>query len=193
MEYDNEVEKYQSNKQPEGPYRLGGWCYGGVVAHEMACQLEQAGEQVQCLFMLDAHAMDSQELVKLSGNMQTDMNREYFETCPLFAELREKGMLEDVIRNAIQVGQDLKNHRPAMYGGAVTYFKPGRIPAGVSAEGRKYWETMMGYTAGNYEHYCREDRLRIILTPDEHDLMMEDSSLDMIVPEILKDMDGREQ
>ena len=143
--------------------------------------------------MLDAHALDNQDLVKLSGSMGADMNREYFETCPLFAELREKGMLEAVIRNAEQVAEDMKNHQPAMYGGPLIYFKPGRIPAGVSAEGRKYWETMMGFTAGNYERYCREDQLQIILTPDEHDLMMEDSSLDMIVPEILKDMDGREQ
>ena len=176
--------------QPEGPYRLGGWCYGGVVAHEMACQLELAGEQVRCLFMLDAHALDNQDLVKLSGSMGADMNREYFETCPLFAELREKGMLEAVIRNAEQVAEDMKNHRPAMYGGPLIYFKPGRIPAGVSAEGRKYWETMMGFTAGNYERYCREDQLQIILTPDEHDLMMEERSLDIIVPEILKDIDS---
>ena len=138
--------------------------------------------------MLDAHAVDSQELVQLSGSMRTDMNREYFETCPLFAELREKGMLEAVISNAVQVAEDMKNHRPSAFGGCVTYFKPGRIPAGVSAEGRKYWETMMGFTAGNYERYCREDRLRILLTPDEHDLMMENRSLDIIVPEMLKDI-----
>ncbi len=46
----------------------------------------------------------------------------------------------------------------------------------------------MGFTAGNYERYCREDRLRIRLTPDEHDLMMENRSLDIIVPEMLKDI-----
>ena len=46
-------------RQPEGPYLLGGWCYGGVVAHEIACQLEAAGEEVRHLFMLDSHALDS--------------------------------------------------------------------------------------------------------------------------------------
>ena len=44
------------------------------------------------------------------------------------------------------------------------------------------------FSAGNYEHYCRNDRLRVVLTPDEHDLMMSDRSLDIIVPEILKDL-----
>lgn len=31
--------------QPRGPYHLGGHCYGGMVAWEMACQLEAAGER----------------------------------------------------------------------------------------------------------------------------------------------------
>jgi thioesterase domain-containing protein len=32
--------------QPAGPYLLGGWSFGGLVALEMACQLERAGEAV---------------------------------------------------------------------------------------------------------------------------------------------------
>jgi amino acid adenylation domain-containing protein len=39
--------------QPEGPYVLGGECVGGVVAFEMARQLEQAGERVSLLVLLD--------------------------------------------------------------------------------------------------------------------------------------------
>ena len=172
--------------QPNGPYLLGGWCYGGVVAHEMACQLEEAGEQVRHLFLLDAHALDRQELVTLAKSMRGDLNRGYFETSPLFAELRQKGMLEAVLRNAGQVSQDMREHRPSMYMDPVTYFKPCQIPAGVSAEGRKYWETMMRFSAGNYEHYFLTEKARIVLTPDEHDLMMEQSTLDIIVPEIRK-------
>ncbi|HYG64529.1 MAG TPA: amino acid adenylation domain-containing protein, partial [Thermoanaerobaculia bacterium] len=39
--------------QPRGPYRLGGWSMGGVVAYEMARQLECAGEEVELLAMID--------------------------------------------------------------------------------------------------------------------------------------------
>jgi amino acid adenylation domain-containing protein len=42
------------NLQPQGPYRLGGTCFGGVVAYEMARQLRAAGESVELLFMLEA-------------------------------------------------------------------------------------------------------------------------------------------
>ncbi len=40
--------------QPEGPYRLLGWSYGGCVAHAMACALQEQGERVELLAMLDA-------------------------------------------------------------------------------------------------------------------------------------------
>ncbi|HWW75481.1 MAG TPA: non-ribosomal peptide synthetase, partial [Pyrinomonadaceae bacterium] len=40
--------------QPEGPYLLGGWSMGGVVAFEMAQQLRQQGQQVALLALLDA-------------------------------------------------------------------------------------------------------------------------------------------
>ncbi|RCJ40973.1 non-ribosomal peptide synthetase [Nostoc minutum NIES-26] len=40
--------------QPEGPYLLGGWCYGGVIAFEMAQQLQKQGETVDLLAIVDA-------------------------------------------------------------------------------------------------------------------------------------------
>ena len=40
--------------QPQGPYLLGGWSMGGVVAFEMAHQLEKIGEQVELLTLIDS-------------------------------------------------------------------------------------------------------------------------------------------
>jgi thioesterase domain-containing protein len=39
--------------QPQGPYYLTGACIGGVLAYEMACQLEAKGEKVAFLGLLD--------------------------------------------------------------------------------------------------------------------------------------------
>ena len=39
---------------PDGPYWLGGWSMGGVVAYEMARRLEKDGAQVRLLALLDA-------------------------------------------------------------------------------------------------------------------------------------------
>ncbi|MCY7483275.1 amino acid adenylation domain-containing protein [Paenibacillus alvei] len=41
--------------QPQGPYRLLGWSLGGNVAHAMAVQLQEEGEEIAFLAMLDAY------------------------------------------------------------------------------------------------------------------------------------------
>jgi thioesterase domain-containing protein len=39
--------------QPAGPYRLGGWSMGGLIALEMAWRLESAGQSVDLVVLLD--------------------------------------------------------------------------------------------------------------------------------------------
>jgi amino acid adenylation domain-containing protein len=39
--------------QPSGPYSLGGWCYNGLVAMEMAQQLKKLGQEVELLTLID--------------------------------------------------------------------------------------------------------------------------------------------
>ncbi|SFD03490.1 AMP-binding protein [Butyrivibrio sp. YAB3001] len=170
--------------QPQGPYILGGWCYGGIVAHEMACQLESAGDEISHLIMLDSHAISNEEIQKKSKSMFNEISRDYYETCPLFEEIRENGMLDVLIDNAAHVSDDLLHHKPSFFNGNVIYFKPDQIPAGITGANYRYWTYMMGYEAGNYENYCNIDKLTIIHTPQEHDLMMDEPSLDVIVPGI---------
>ncbi|ARU63539.1 hypothetical protein CBW65_22915 [Tumebacillus avium] len=43
--------------QPNGPYRLGGWSFGGTVAFEMTRLLEAAGETVDFLGLLDVRPL----------------------------------------------------------------------------------------------------------------------------------------
>ena len=43
-------------KQPEGPYQIGGWSLGGVIAFEMAQQLHSAGDEVSLLALIDSYA-----------------------------------------------------------------------------------------------------------------------------------------
>ena len=40
--------------QPEGPYLLGGWCNGGLVAYEIARQLHAEGQTLDLLVLMDA-------------------------------------------------------------------------------------------------------------------------------------------
>lgn len=180
--------------QPQGPYILGGWCYGGIVAHEMACQLQAMGETVSHLIMFDSHALaqptsstsPEPSLTSMAADMMGDVNREYFETSPLFQDLREQGLLEAMVRNSAQVSYDMLHHTPSLFHGPVTYFKPLQTPMAATGKALEYWKKMMEFDAGNYENYCDRNQLHIYNTPHEHDLMMDDESLSITVPIIKK-------
>ncbi|HEU4881000.1 MAG TPA: amino acid adenylation domain-containing protein [Longimicrobium sp.] len=74
--------------QPEGPYHLLGWSFGGTVAYEMAVELERQGQQVAFLGMLDTPGpgavdeawgeMEDAELVAgLAGDVAVQMGRPF--------------------------------------------------------------------------------------------------------------------
>ncbi len=74
-------------QQPAGPYQLLGWSYGAGVAHEMAAQLEDQGEQVSLLAMLDGYPpnpepypvlepSDRQNLLLLLGSLGYQVGRD---------------------------------------------------------------------------------------------------------------------
>jgi thioesterase domain-containing protein/acyl carrier protein len=47
--------------QPHGPYYLGGYCQGGIVAFEAACQLQAQGEKVALLAIMEGYAISRSE------------------------------------------------------------------------------------------------------------------------------------
>jgi amino acid adenylation domain-containing protein len=53
--------------RPRGPYQVGGWSFGGLVASELAAQLQRAGEQVELLVLFDTWA-------PVPGNEMADYN-----------------------------------------------------------------------------------------------------------------------
>ncbi|MFC8208942.1 amino acid adenylation domain-containing protein, partial [[Kitasatospora] papulosa] len=54
------IERIRS-MQASGPYRLLGWSYGGAVAHEIAVQLQAAGDEVSALVILDQYPWQRQD------------------------------------------------------------------------------------------------------------------------------------
>ncbi|MEH2051407.1 amino acid adenylation domain-containing protein [Nostoc sp.] len=70
--------------QPQGPYLLGGWSMGGIVAFEMATQLQKQGDKVALLALLDSPApifrnkpidFDEDSDAKILANLASDMAR----------------------------------------------------------------------------------------------------------------------
>ncbi|HZT57626.1 MAG TPA: thioesterase domain-containing protein, partial [Pyrinomonadaceae bacterium] len=65
--------------QPRGPYLLGGWSMGGLVAFEMARQLQALGQEVSLLALVDtiapasAHRLAEPDELSLMSNFALDM------------------------------------------------------------------------------------------------------------------------
>ncbi len=89
--------------QPNGPYLLGGHCYGGVLAFEMAQQLQRQGETVDLLVVIDAILLetriestkddDAKFLLRMAESIKTDNNIDF--SIP-FEELRDLSLNEQL-------------------------------------------------------------------------------------------------
>ncbi|MFL1376505.1 MULTISPECIES: amino acid adenylation domain-containing protein [unclassified Nocardiopsis] len=55
--------------QPDGPYHLLGWSFGGQIAHALATRLQADGEEVAFLALLDTYPMDSEPVRAAGGPM----------------------------------------------------------------------------------------------------------------------------
>ncbi|RSS51765.1 amino acid adenylation domain-containing protein, partial [Streptomyces sp. WAC07061] len=63
--------------QPEGPYRLLGWSFGGLVVQEMAVQLAEQGQETELLVVLDSFPAAGDERAELPE--REDVVRSLFE------------------------------------------------------------------------------------------------------------------
>jgi amino acid adenylation domain-containing protein len=62
--------------QPHGPYFLGGWSFGGIVAFEMASQLVSQGDRIAFLGMIDTGAPQKHETRNTTrGNITTSFRK----------------------------------------------------------------------------------------------------------------------
>ena len=88
--------------QPRGPYRLLGWSVGGDIAHTVAVLLQDAGEDVELLALLDAYPSDQwrdmavprevdalRALLRMAGFEQTENGE--LEREQVLARLGEEG------------------------------------------------------------------------------------------------------
>lgn len=93
--------------QPDGPYRLGGWSMGGVVAFEMAQLLVGQGQRVELLALIDSFVPQSNSGVR---NLDDRVFLESFiddleglsgKSIGLFVEGLQRVTIDDVLRQLL--------------------------------------------------------------------------------------------
>ncbi|MFB6366765.1 amino acid adenylation domain-containing protein [Paenibacillus elgii] len=119
--------------QPAGPYSLLGWSFGGIVAHEMACELRKAGEAVGMLALLDAR-------LKPQGEDEPEFSEDEWKEHFLqdFAGVQMMGQVSDEREEAWSPGEDDLNrfynlfkanframyeHVPQWFDGTIVWFR----------------------------------------------------------------------
>ncbi|RYZ42467.1 MAG: non-ribosomal peptide synthetase [Myxococcaceae bacterium] len=118
--------------QPSGPYRLGGWSLGGMVAFEMARQLEQQGEQVEQLVLIDAYAFDQRPTEAVGAEWITERFVEF--TSQAFGPPvpEQFQALYRVFENNLHA---LWKYTPGHYGGRVTLLRASETQVPTGADG----------------------------------------------------------
>lgn len=179
--------------QPQGPYLLGGYSFGGVVAFEMARQLQARGEQVALLALFDTGQPEHREVVladarpeRVQGKYSETDWITFLKTRPasfrrawgrlvvrlLFHWCRARGRpLPVKYRNAgrflfYQLAR--KQYHPGPYAGDLTLFRVMGSPLRPAPEGDLGWgETVTG-------------RIEIVPVPGHHDDMLKPGQVEAL-------------
>ncbi|MGP9022897.1 non-ribosomal peptide synthetase [Streptomyces sp. BR1] len=105
---------YLKEIQPTGPYLLGGWCFGGVIAYEVAGQLRAAGEEIELIAAIDSRAPIEENIPEAPDDatmlswFARDLAVPYGKTLDIPAEgLRELGgdaAFDHILQQAAAIG-----------------------------------------------------------------------------------------
>ncbi len=156
--------------QPTGPYLLGGWSMGGVVAFEMAQQLHAQGQRVALLALLDGRIPTSDEtfpeedseaitlveryfgisfgsmesLAKLARDQQLAFVLERAKSAglvPAELDISQARRFVEIVRSNLRATQDYGLH---LYPGRITFFKASETLDGASSDRTMGWSDWAG-------------------------------------------------
>ena len=176
--------------QPEGPYYLGGFCFGGSIAHEMSIQLKKQNEKVEKLVIFDANYIEDKELQKILIEHQI-----------LFAHKHQQGgvlnpkevSVGDMAAQARLAGSIWLNYTPNYYDGETIFFKSSIKPKDINEDASMMYDHLLSKKAAGFEDYYDNEKLKIIEVPVEHNHIFSVAGLRVIVPEVKKFIDYDEK
>ncbi|MGP3977015.1 amino acid adenylation domain-containing protein, partial [Streptomyces sp. 8N114] len=112
--------------QPTGPYRLVGWSFGGIVAHAIATTIEEEGDEVELLAVLDAFPQPTGQ-PELPAAAPRDVRDMFIEVLgaarggPSGFALDDE-ILDRLCRSHERHGRALREYRPGRFHGDLLLF-----------------------------------------------------------------------
>ncbi|KEK23981.1 amino acid adenylation domain-containing protein [Bacillus gaemokensis] len=173
--------KHVREIQPHGPYRLLGWSLGGNVVHAMATQLQNQGEEVELLVMLDSypgHFLPNTEapseeealiaLLALGGYDPDNMDGKPLDMANAIDILRRDGsalasLEEETILNLKETYVNsvglLGKYVPKLFRGNIVFFRSTIIPEWFDPISPDTWHSYIDGELEQYEIDCRHKDL----------------------------------
>ncbi len=201
--------------QPEGPYRVAGWSAGGSISHEIAVQLEAAGDDVEFLGLIDtpreyefpfevaadgsnredALAFDPVGSIMrmlpktlpepIVAGMRELAGRGDYET--MLDRMREAGFIPQGVDNELAVRHLAYRHSMDV---ALYDFRPGTLRAKVtlfSANGESRWDESLGWSA-----VLQREQLRVVSIHGNHCSLMNEPQITRLGDAIVAALDEAE-
>jgi len=156
-------------RQPSGPYRLIGYSLGGAIAHGLAVRLQEMGEEVSFLGLLDTYPPDEQDW---SGSVDTEAQEEVEREKAQFMETSEDtldeqmtverdAMFADIVKNyADSVALLSKAKSQRYHGKAVLFVADKTVPEGMDIQAT--WSPYVDTLEEHHFDFAHED----ILSPE---------------------------
>jgi thioesterase domain-containing protein/acyl carrier protein len=152
--------------QPQGPYQIGGWSFGGLVAYEIAQQLQSQGHEVASVILLDTSPFT--EFEELNEADDVDFLEELLARkngailgIPPELDLVQAQRLLQVFRGHILAAND---YHPQSYPGNVDLFLAEGGIAADSLESIAGWQQLA--TQGVTVHWIPGDHHTMVTKPN---------------------------
>ncbi|MBV8887999.1 MAG: amino acid adenylation domain-containing protein [Chroococcidiopsidaceae cyanobacterium CP_BM_RX_35] len=132
--------------QPQGPYFLGGWSFGGLVAFEMAQQLQRANHQVALLAMLDTPAPIASNRPSLCESCKFLFNTAARSVWPYILSYFYSGpSIRPMFRVLQASSRAALSYKPEIYSNQITLFSTSEQPMKAHQDATMGWREL---TAG---------------------------------------------
>jgi thioesterase domain-containing protein len=152
--------------QPTGPYRILGYSLGGTIAHGIAARLQQAGEAVSFLGLLDTYPPEGQDWSgPTDDEAQDEVRREQAQfmvvaedTADDYAEQEKQAMFGQIVANYQDAVRLLSQGKTPCFGGTATLFVANKtLPAGMNIQ--QTWAPYIHALHGHHFDCAHEDIL----------------------------------
>nr|WP_246258815.1 amino acid adenylation domain-containing protein [Kroppenstedtia pulmonis] len=179
--------------QPEGPYRVGGWSLGGVIAYQIALQLVKQGEEVDLLALMDTavpgdvYQAEEDELIRQIGSIISKEERKKLQAMEqddkyryALEQAKAKGILppDTDIDRFKQLAQTFYYNMKLVFDHSLEVYPKEMV----------YFQAEEGPDLSTDWRLLLQDKLKVYKVPGKHENMMDSPAVEVIAERLAMEL-----